>query len=54
MALKDGCIKRRLSEEAVRLIRASDEPYQILADRFAVSESLISSIRTGRRYVGVG
>jgi len=40
----------KLTEEAVRAIRASTEPLRVLATRYGVSASTIANIRNGRRW----
>lgn len=44
------CPWAKLTEEDVAIIKASDEPRKALADRFGVSVTTISGIRSGRTW----
>jgi hypothetical protein len=49
-AIAHGKVKRSLNEEQVRAIRVSSESDRILAERHAVSSSIINAVRAGRTY----
>jgi len=49
--IRDGTSKyKRLSEDAVRAIRYSDEPHRILSKRYTVALQAISDIQCKRRW----
>lgn len=43
-------VRRKLTDDDVAAIRSSSERGTVLAARYGVSESTISSVRVGRRY----
>jgi hypothetical protein len=43
-------VSAKLDEEKVRAIRASDETQQVLADRYGVDRSLISEVKSRKRW----
>lgn len=43
-------VHTRLTPSDVREIRAATDPYAVLADRFGIGESMVSHIKTGRRW----
>ena len=45
--------RSKLTEEAVRIIRSSDEPYRLLAKRFGITEPYVGDVKRGQGWAHV-